>query len=324
MKKLLFIVLAISAGLVSCQKEKIGDTTGLVDVAISGNQKGFDTKTEVTSNGATNWNMNDQVIIVDVDENRTARVFTSTLDIPSSTSGFSGKLLGGQGIQTYYAYYSALESPCVLKGQTITVGRNELLIECNDNTNATSQGNYCSMVAIPATFDVSDPLSTKKIEFKHIGCLLEARISGHNGDFLNNLVFDKVEFKMTAIKGEAPYTVLDPFNTEVTIDMSKIATNAAIPYTETGKKINSISSVIIFKEPVNFKSRYTSGTSHFDIPIYALPTKDYFTYQYDIFFYNGSELVCALQRKGVADGLNLSGINTPSFSELTHMVFPVR
>lgn len=325
-KKLVFATLVLGIGLVSCQKDKIdSDGDRLVDVVTSiTTSEMIPSKTEVTSNGATNWCITDKVYIVDkanrnpFETGTTAREFTNNLTTSSYTSGFKGTLLAGLGSYDYYAYHSAKNSPCTLNGYNLTVSRNDLAILCDDNLDANKQGEYCSMVAVPLKFDAEDANSSKKFEFHHVSSLIEARITATNG--LKELEFDKVVFTLTAIDPtpEFPaYNDLSPFNKTITINMKDIAgpPNVSIPYSEGSEKKNSISSTITYSNIVTFAQRYTSTTGHFDIPIYALPTTAKFTYQSDIIFYNGKEIKYHLRKRGIADGLKLSGLNTPSFNE---------
>lgn len=329
-KKLLLAALVLSIGIVSCQKEIVVDSDGLVDVELTTNAIAT-TKSEVTSGGATTWEKNDEVFVVDA--NHEPRKFKNNSKNSTSTSSFSGKLLAGKGEHRYYAFHSASKSPCALDKYKLTVSREDLVFHCDNNYTAISKGMYCSMVALPTTFNAENASETKNFNFHHVGCLIEARIATINERFAD-MLFDKVVFTMTAIDlaNEYPeYNNLMPFNTEVIVDMKLIegdseddTKNVSIPYIEGKKKVNRMTSTITYPENTKFSDNYTSGTNYFDIPIYALPTKAKFTYQLDVVFYNSNEVMCHVRKQGKANGLRLAGLNDPNFDDEKYIVIGPR
>jgi hypothetical protein len=329
MKKTLFATaLLFVIGLASCQKEE-----KTVDVTISSGfifeKYGFkdegQTRLDVVSHGGTNWSPGDYVYLVDWDEGRSARPFRYLPETPDFRGAFSGRLLAGQGVKTYYAYHMPDETNgshatsmilYINRGHDMDITENGQILEH-------VFGRHCAMVAVPLAFDAENPESKKNIQFHHVNSMIEARIASKTSDpRLRAVTFDKVVF--TFIATDTNPEAL-PFSTEVEIDMTRITNGGAstsIPFTEyPNTKIGKMSTAIKYDEVKNLGDLI--GQTNYCVPIFALPTTSRFSATATVEFLLDNKLVARLSKDGTGNGLNLSGLNPIPFNEENLKVYNV-
>ena len=294
----------------SCNKDPYANS-GLINVTLSSDSK--NSKTEVTPGGLTRWSIGDEVQLVDAD--LSLRTFKYAALTPQATAKFEGQLLGNRGKRKYYAFYAPKYTPCYrTSGYNLTIERYDLDITEDSMTNPELFGQYCPMIGIPTVFDAADPKDSKRFQFYHVNCLIEASIASIKGDDrLHNMIFDKAIFEMRAADNSKP------FNTKIKVNMDDIVgpPEADLPYTSIGEMTDVMSSSFTLNEPHKFGNLLEeSDISTFGIPIFALPTQIDFEYELDVLFYLNDEIVCRLRKRGRTDGgLKAAGLNVCDFNE---------
>lgn len=325
MKKTLFfaMLMALGFGVASCDSDSDEPNWDLyedVEIDLGTNKEqswkpeGDRTRTLVTPTGATSWDNDDQVMIIDVNGVAKPFIYDSNRGMPRGR--FVGKLLGGQGLKTYYSYHKPLSAPCVLSNYILTVGRKDIDILQNGEIRSTMFGEYCPMVGVPSKFDIEN--GNKSVEFHHAAALIEGSISckDDDSDCFKDVNYDKVVFTVEARNGAKP------FNKEVSIDLRSVTgkpdNDVSIPFTEGNEKVDRlVTSIEYTKETPNLNHQIqTAESGRYNFPIFALPTKDKFYFKATIEFYLKGELVCLLVGPDTAyfDGLNPAGLNVLSFT----------
>jgi hypothetical protein len=327
-KTLLLAAMMMGIGLFSCKKEVTGPTIypdGTMDVVFNGSRNTFTdaegngTRLEVYPRGGTTWTPGDKAILVDWDEGRSGRVFSYVPKTSNFSGAFSGRLLAGQGVKTYYAYHMPDEADGSLATSMVLYIRRGHDINIVENGQKLEWvfGRHCAMVAIPRMLDVENiSPGDRGFQFHHVNSMIEARIGSlHENDMrLNDLLFDKVVFTFTAGEGQVP------FSTEVQIDMTQIVNggaNTSIPFTEfESTKIPEMFTLIDF-DNIHRLGDYMVDTDKYCIPIFALPTTTVFDATARIDFSLNDVPVATLSKSSrtPADGLRLSGLNPIDFDE---------
>jgi hypothetical protein len=320
-RTVLSAALLACVGMFSCDTEKPVDPKGLVDVVFEiDRDHEFEgssaTRLDVFSGGATRWTPGDEVIIVDYGEGSTGRVFSYTDHTAKSSGRFSGRLLAGQGVKTYYSYHVPDEADGFHEtSMVLSLGRHDMVIYENSQIFNVVYGRHCAMVGVPVQFDAenTDPSRRPNIQFHHANSLIEASITSHPGDDrLWDMEFDKVEFRLTAGEGEYP------FSTELKIDMTQIIPAPLyIPFIENeATKENTMFTWIAYDEVKTLgPDMLPTSTSIYGIPIFALPTTSNFNVIATVDFWLGDDHILKLEKIGTAQGLRLSGLNVIDFDD---------
>lgn len=318
MKKVVFAALALTLGFSSCSQDddnKSG-TDGYVDVKL-GTDSGV-LKSIVTPGGATSWDVNDKLNIVDIDA--TVQTFTYNESTPKSSAKFSGKLKATTGTNVYKAYYAPQNSQTSLEsGKILVVKRKNVDITSGSSADHSAQfGTYCPMVAIPFELDLQNQEATL-INFHHLACMIEARVSLR--DILDQVYLDKncdkVVFELKALNNAKP------FYDEIKIDMSQLNTTDSAEHLDdcitnfgdTSVKTDFMSSTMNLStsRTISYLVREYSALQSFPIAILALPTDDNFDFTATVTFYEGSNVQLKMQGSSTASKLKPTGLNVLNF-----------
>lgn len=325
MKKVIFVIFVLAAGLCSCSQSDDNNSNepDFVDVTIgtdSGDltgKSGAKSKSIVEPGGTTSWNLNDKVNVVDVDGS--VRTFTYADETPKSSAKFAGKLLGNQGKSVYKAFHAPEKSKVELEsGHILVIEREDLdITESGIVNNSALFGSYCPMISIPIEFNAGSSQDNKAFRFYHLASMIEGRVTLRENEEMQYLdkLFDKVTFEVQAKNST-------PFYKKVELDMNKLTTNS---------KIEDINECFINQNDPSAKTDYMytimnmnvrtirelmqeyESLGSFPIPIFALPTGDGFDYTATICFYHGATLQLKMQGSATATRLNPMGLNVLDF-----------
>ncbi|MBK5721500.1 hypothetical protein JGH11_11515 [Dysgonomonas sp. Marseille-P4677] len=315
MKKVIFAALVLIIGLWSCSGSDEIETSsdGYVNVTI-GTQSG-NPKSIVAPGGATSWNIDDQVRILDVDG--VDQLFSYAAETPKSSAEFTGRLKSGQGNQVYRAYYIPKKAETTLKnGHILVIERDNLVItEDGITNNSAIFGSYCPMVAMPFKFDAEDKTASKLVQFYHLASMIEGRVSLRNPQDLEylNRIINRVVFVVEAIGST-------PFYKKIEFDLNLLSPTSSVEDLNecilgVGEKTNIISTTMNMQERTikDLMDEYKLLGS-FAIPIFAHPTEDAFNYKASICFYDlAGVLQLKLEGSASASKLNPAGLNILNF-----------
>lgn len=311
--------LLLCAGIFSCSDNQVPPAPGeLVDVVIEVERNEFEgaqTRLYVREGGFTSWSPGDDVIMIDHGEGNYGQLFSYTLLDDHPSGAFSGKLLGGMGERTYHAYHMPEETDGFHEENfVLTIGRHDMVIYENAQRFIHVYGKHCVMVAVPKTFDVEDPAADMKLQFHHVNSLVEGRVTCSSEQMIN-MVFDTVEFRLTA-DGDTK-----PFSTEVKVDLTQIKGDgklAELPFIDNdATKVNTIYTWIRYDNPQTMSNFVNKEHTAYTIPIFALPTTTEFNCTASMTFWFEGEIICKLEMHSTqtAKGLNPASLNSVSFSE---------
>lgn len=320
MKKILFIILVLGIGLWSCSdNDEIGNSPDdYTDVIIKNGSKGL--KSVVGPGGATSWNMDDEVKILDV--GGIAQTFTNTGETQTSTAEFKGKLRAKQGTQLYKAYYAPKNCQVTLKdGHTLSIERKELNIEEGGvEYNSELIGTYCPMVSLPTKFDAEIEEDNKSFQFYHVTTMIEGRVTLRR--VADAVYRDKM---MDFITFEIKATDSTPFNQKVEFDLNQLTESSIIedfdtyivPVNDPTAKTDTMATTFKFTTARTIGTlidQYNASVgNYFPIPIFALPTEESFDYTAIIRFYYEGQLQLEMKGSATAEELNPFGLSILNF-----------
>lgn len=316
MKKVVFALLALSAGLCSCSQSDEPNNVPDKYVSVTiGTKSEVLEKSIIEPGGTTSWDVNDVVNIIDA--NGTVQPFTYADETAKASAKFTGLLLANQGSQVYKAYHAPENSIVSLNGQSLFIERKDIEIdEHGIENNSAMFGSYCPMVAMPVEFDANDTSGDKPLQFYQLMSMIEGRVSlrtEEDGYYLAKR-FDEVRFEIQA-NGSMPfYKTIELALDRLTVDSKVGDINECIVNNGNSEMTDYMCTIMHMEERsiAELKEEYKKLGS-FPIPIFALPTDLEFDYTATVSFYYKGNPQLILQGSATAERLNPVGLNVLNF-----------